>query len=345
MATDLPNLPEASSTGGAELPTSPPDIESVRSASSSRPPPPPKENRVSRASLLQVVQTNTDLLVPENDAVQNRRRKYHPFWNQLAQIKHWFKESTKKAKSPINSGIRSAVHKPAHNVPATHSRRVSRISNSSTSRYSNSHVRPEFQRNHSGSNMPAIGASGTGSKRLSLSPSPLTPRSSTYRRSSGLRGRKSTSSSVSSIRSIHHQHSLSKASSTSSASASLASPTGSVTVKVARSPHTSVKVLPATPTNSSFPSSARVMRKPLSISTESAAAFSMLPPSSPGIMFAKRKRSPFKGPMLSLSTGFGSTGKGRTESLSRSSSVQRKRSSELAIQEEDEDEDEDGVEV
>src|ERR1700743_19214 len=112
MATDLPNLPEASSTGGAELPTSPPDMESVRSASSSRPPPPPKENRVSRTSLLQVVQTNPELLAPTNEAVQNRRRKHHLFWTQLAQIKHWFKESTKKAKSPMNSGTRAAVHKP-----------------------------------------------------------------------------------------------------------------------------------------------------------------------------------------------------------------------------------------
>jgi hypothetical protein len=69
-------------------------------------------------------------------------------------------------------------------------------------------------------------------------------------------------------------------------------------------------------------------------------------------MFAKRKRSPFKGPMLSLSTaGFGTPSKsGRSEgSVSRSSSVQRKRSSELAIQEEDEEEGleeyEEGVEM
>jgi hypothetical protein len=93
---ELPNLPEgASTTGGAEVPkpTPPTDLESVRSASSSRPPPPPKETRVSRASLLQVVQTNPDLLSPTNDAVQNRQRKYYPFWTQLAQLKHWFKPS------------------------------------------------------------------------------------------------------------------------------------------------------------------------------------------------------------------------------------------------------------
>jgi hypothetical protein len=53
-------------------------------------------------------------------------------------------------------------------------------------------------------------------------------------------------------------------------------------------------------------------------------------------MFAKRKRSPFKGPMLSLSIG---SGKSRADPLSRSSSAQRKRSGEeAAIQEEDEDE-------
>jgi hypothetical protein len=65
-------------------------------------------------------------------------------------------------------------------------------------------------------------------------------------------------------------------------------------------------------------------------------------------MFAKRKRSPFKGPMLSLSTtGMNSgAGKGRADSLSRSSSVARRRSGEaLVIQEEDEEEDEEEDDV
>ncbi|KAF2665916.1 kinase-like protein [Microthyrium microscopicum] len=340
-APDLPNLPEASSTSGAEDLRRPPpvDKDSIRSASSSRPPPPPKETRVSRASLLQVVQTNPDLLSPSNGTVPGRRKRYHPFFSQLAQLKHWFKESTKKAASPIASRSRPGTAKPTPPNPTNHNRRVSRVSASSTYRYSNSHVRPEI-RDRTSSNynqIPLPPGPGSG-KRLSLSPSPLTPRSSSYRRSStGLRGRKSTSSSVSSIRSIHHQHSHSRATSTSSASVSIASPTGSSSVRIggSRSPHTSVKVLPATPQDSAFPSNIRVVRKPLAISTEGKAAFSTLPPSSPGIMFAKRKRSPFKGPMLSLSTG---SGKGRADSLSRSSSL-RRRSGEV-IQEEDEDEEE-----
>src|ERR1700760_2072262 len=102
VAPDLPNLPEASSAGAEDLPKPPPiDKDSVRSTSSSRPPPPPKETRVSKASLLQVVQSNPDLLSPSKGGVQDRRRKYHPFFTQLAQFKHWLKESTKKARSPM----------------------------------------------------------------------------------------------------------------------------------------------------------------------------------------------------------------------------------------------------
>ncbi|KAH6615479.1 hypothetical protein B0J18DRAFT_280962 [Chaetomium sp. MPI-SDFR-AT-0129] len=196
-------------------------------------------------------------------------------------------------------------------------------------------------------------------KRHSLSPSPLTPRS-TIRRSSGptgLRGRKSTSSSVSSVRSLHHaahhQHSHSKASSTSSNGS--VSTSVSKTPGVTRSPHHSVKVLPATPTTGSFggfPNNIRLVRDragpPLSIFNEAAPGVVGVgdgagggrnlsgglglaigngsgsgrggrgtpTPGSPnpflggggggvngggGVMFAKRKRNLFKGPMLSLS--------------------------------------------
>jgi hypothetical protein len=93
-------------------------------------------------------------------------------------------------------------------------------------------------------------------KRHSLSPSPLTPRS-TIRRTSGptgLRGRKSTSSSVSSVRSLHHthHHSHSKASSTSS-NGSVSTSVSKTPMQTTRSPHHSVKVLPATPTAGGFP--------------------------------------------------------------------------------------------
>ncbi|KAK3954080.1 protein kinase [Pseudoneurospora amorphoporcata] len=101
-------------------------------------------------------------------------------------------------------------------------------------------------------------------KRQSLSPSPLTPRS-TMRRASGtagLRGRKSTSSSVSSIRSMHHthHHSHSKASSTSSNN-SVSTSVSKSALQASRSPHHSVKVLPATPTAAGgFPSNIRYVR-------------------------------------------------------------------------------------
>ncbi|KAJ4301195.1 hypothetical protein N0V90_003286 [Kalmusia sp. IMI 367209] len=136
----------------------------------------------------------------------------------------------------------------------------------------------------------------------------------------------------------HHHHSHSKASSTSSAS--ITSPTVSVSGHKTKSPHTSVKVLPATPTNSTFPTNIRLVRAPLS---EGGAAFGVQPPPSPGLIFAKRKRSPFKGPMLNLSTGSpAARGRNFSEGAgSRSTSIQGRRSGEImGIAEEEEDEEE-----
>ncbi|OIW22612.1 kinase-like protein [Coniochaeta ligniaria NRRL 30616] len=205
----------------------------------------------------------------------------------------------------------------------------------------------------------------TSHKRLSLSPSPITPRG-TVRRSSGpgLRGRKSTSSSVSSIRSMHHahHHSHSKASSTSS-NGSVSTSMSKTPLPGGRSPHHSVKVLPATPTTTSFPSNIRLVRDragpPLSVFNEGMpgngpGTSSMQPPGSPnpfssaggGILFAKRKRNIFKGPMLSLgssgasrdtrSSGSGSAGHSRNASATGLG----RRSGEITIEEVDEDEDE-----
>ena len=69
--------------------------------------------------------------------------------------------------------------------------------------------------------------------------------------------------------------------------------------------------------------------------SESNAAFSGLGPPSPGLIFAKRKRTPFKGPML----GPGSARRrsdGGGGSVSRSGSVQGRASGEI-IQEEEEE--------
>lgn len=213
-------------------------------------------------------------------------------------------------------------------------------------------------------------------KRQSLSPSPITPRSAVRRSSAGLRGRKSTSSSVSSVRSMHHahHHTHSKASSTSSTN-SVSTNMSKTPMQPGRSPHHSVKVLPATPTSTThFPSNIRLVRgagPPLALYNEAApssgasrsggrlAASPMIPPA-PGSpnpfasfgersmpFFAKRKRNVFKGP----STAFGAGGSNRsasgsnhgsTPSHSRSASGDRvgggRRSGEIAaVQEEDEE--------
>jgi len=273
------------------------------------------------------------------------------------------------------------------NTGTSHNAAAPDLPNASGSSFASSsyhHQLPRMQTHHS-------------YKRQSLSPSPLTPRATAVRRSSGLRGRKSTSSSVSSIRSMHHSvsghhHSHSKASSTSS--------NGSVNTSVrsktpvgmgsTRSPHHSVKVLPATPTmpgGGGFPSNIRVVRDrsgpPLSIFNEglygnsqglgpaAMVASHQQPPGSPnpfrtgsgwggggitgspggpGVLFAKRKRNLFKGPMLNFGSGSrpdsrrGSDGGNSTGSASHSRSASAsgmgtRRSGEMAIQEEDEEED------
>ncbi|KAF2435126.1 kinase-like protein [Tothia fuscella] len=355
----VPPLPKLS-----ESPKSPPppqafDKDSRRSGSTSRPPPPPKERRM---SMLQHVQTNPDLLSQSNGVVKNRRRTFnHPILNQLASLKHWFKESAKRTRSPnaLKSSVGASGNSSSTLRPIPNPRRISH--SNSTYRYSNSHIRPELaaratfpQNNRAVVSTPTT--SVTGGKRPSLSPAPLTPHSSYRRSSHGLRGRKSTSSSVSSIRSIHHhQPTHSKASSTSSTTTSVASPTSSSTMKVTgRSPHnSSVKVLPATPTTTSFPSSIRIGRHNPNLflnnnsnPSEGGAAFSALPPPSPGLaVFAKRKRSVFKGPMLNIGGHHGgspSTSRVRGEG-SRSGSVQGRRSGEVIVEEE-EDEDEEDIE-
>ena len=59
--------------------------------------------------------------------------------------------------------------------------------------------------------------------------------------------------------------------------------------------------------------------------------------SSPGLVFAKRKKTPFRGPMLHINPSRSPAGRGRDSSASRSASAAGRRSGEI-IQEEDEDE-------
>ncbi|KZF24613.1 kinase-like protein [Xylona heveae TC161] len=323
---ELPRLPENQSTESQEPVTPPPPIEKdrIRSGSSSRQRPmvPPKDVRRSRSSHLHIT-TNADLLSPHGYTSRRARKHQHPFMSQLASIKHWFMDTTKRGRSPNGSKSTTPSKSPGQKKPEG-ARKVSPASTSTL----NSTVASGLPTRSTAPQRPRI--STTPHNRSSLSPSPLTPHSSYRRTPSGLRGRKSTSSSVSSIRSMHKRnYSHSKASSTSSASASVTS-----SKKVPRSPHSSVKVLPATPTNSVFPSGLRLVRSPPSYNET--AHFGSPTPS---LTFARRKRSPFKGPMLGLSTGHGSAGaatRGRDASVSsRTASITERRSGEV-IQEEDE---------
>jgi hypothetical protein len=92
------------------------------------------------------------------------------------------------------------------------------------------------------------------------------------------------------------------------------------------------------------------------VNTEGNSAFGAVPPPSPGfpsgLVFAKRKRSPFKGPMLNVNNSnspSANTGFRRTSdhgNASRSHSVQGRRSGEImGITEEEEEEEEDVEEV
>jgi serine/threonine protein kinase len=336
VLSDLPKLPENSQLASPTLASPPPPIEkdSVRSSSSSRhrrPIPPPKEGILrsarSRGSTLQLVTSNQDILTPSglrNGGIP-RRKHQHPFINQLAHWKHWLLDSAKRNKSPsakVTNSTPDLLTK--SNIPQ-------RGDLSPRPLTSKSHSRPGLNLG-STSYPPLPRIYTTPGKRTSLSPSPLTPHSSFRRPSGGLRGRKSTSSSVSSIRTIHrHAHSHSKASSTSSNGS-----TKTGKSLVTRSPHHSVKVLPATPTASAFPNNIRVVRQAPSPFNEGIAW-------GPGntrdgaLVYAKRKKNLFKGPGSALSIlGTGTPGRSRAGSHSRSASQGRK-SGEI-IQEEDEDE-------
>ncbi|KAJ4309946.1 hypothetical protein N0V94_008684 [Neodidymelliopsis sp. IMI 364377] len=351
---DLPDLPESSSSPNHIVEQPPPPIEkdyARQSNSSSRPPPPAKDldrhKRRSHSSMLQVVGSNPDLLHP-NGFVPKRRRK-QPFINHLLSLRNWIKETSKRARSP---GSKASSEKSPKIPESTRSQGDSRSGRRTSNANRSSVYTHPPPSTHNVPLRPRVTTHGSGSiRRLSASPAPLTPRSSYRRSSGGLRGRKSTSSSVSSIRSMpHHHHTHSKASSTSSAS--IASPSvstvsGHISSHKTKSPHNSIKVLPATPTSSTFPSNIRLVRAgapSVNISTlnEGGAAFGTAPPPSPGLIFAKRKRSPFKGPNLNQqATSNPWRSRSGGEAGSRGGSVQGRRSGEImGITEEEEEEEE-----
>jgi hypothetical protein len=324
--TDLPQLPEGTAIVSPASATPPPplDKDSIRSPSTSRPPPPPKE-RKRRSSTLQLVMNNPDLLSPPGGVTKRRpTKKQHAFMSQLASLKHWLVESTKRAKSPAKLLTNSTNSKdgspktdkdmangrPSPTPIQGHHRDVSQTTAGTHSSYgvaltpTSSYPGPNGART-TNPKQPKIDTTRTRRHRNSLSPSPLTPHSGYRRGSVGLRGRKSTSSSVSSIRSMPRHHTHSKASSASSNSLENLHSPG--TKSAGRSPHASVKVLPATPTtNSNFLSGIGHTRTSLTgseadnlalprLADEAAPTFST---PSTGLVFARRKKSAFKGHAL-----------------------------------------------
>lgn len=370
LSRSLPDLPKE-----AELANSPPpmpslpkaDEESAGSAepTQAKPALPLKEVR-RRSSLLHVAAANPRNLSPNGIMPKKQRKHQRPFLSQLASLKHWLMESAKRARSPYRKRDTSASPKGAQvqekkpdNGQDPLPEAVKLTEQTQTPGEKDiilSHESSPTRRARI-----SIATSPSPAPRVSLSPSPipLTPHL-TYRRATGLRGRKSTSSSISSIHSIHqHHHTHSKTSSTSSTSASVTSPAVSAAgrSRLSRSPHSGIKTLPATPTTSVFPNNIRVVRA--SPGSESRAAFGALPSPTPGLVFARRKRTAFKGPMLTIGPGMSSYGSGRvgsgsaatggssagagTGAGSRSVSVQGRQSGEI-IEEEDEDEADQGDE-
>ncbi|KAI9655651.1 MAG: hypothetical protein M1831_004803 [Alyxoria varia] len=280
-----------------------------------------------------------------NQPKKRKRRYQQPLLSHLVSIKSWFKDSAKRARSPNPKQNNGLLHPDSAHVRDTGGTKQEIDPSNQRSPSSASQAKPNLAIRTTNQNRPRVStATSTGStRRHSTSPSPLTPTSS-YRRGNGgnLRGRKSTSSSVSSVRSMPAHHaSLSVGSSASSNSA--ASPSLSVRNSNSRraSPNLStLKVLPKTPTSSSFPNDVRYVRSPPALNlSESNAAFSGAGPSSPGLVFAKRRRTPFRGPILgpgASSRRRSPGGSGRAPG-SRSGSVQGRGSGEI-IEEEEEDE-------
>lgn len=321
MVSDLPRLPEGTAVESPGTVTPPPPIEKDvrRSKSGSRPPLPPKERQRRRSSNLQLVTTNPDLLAGPVNGVNKRKfgrlggqKSDRKFLSQLAALKHWFVETTKRTASPATSRKTQGSSQPNSKAASSngtlppngdllqgqgHSRDVSGTSANTRNSYGAT-LTPIASNLSANSNGRPLGPGRLDMQRTrhrqSLSPSPITPRSSFRRSSAGLRGRKSTSSSVSSIRSIP-RYTHSKASSISSDSHDTSTIHSPGSRSVGRSPHASIKVLPATPSTSTFPAGIRNTRAGSNGDLDDSSG------TGSSVMFARRKKSLFKGPMLSSS--------------------------------------------
>ncbi|KIV94688.1 hypothetical protein PV10_02432 [Exophiala mesophila] len=326
LVTDLPQLPEGDVVQSPSTATPPPPIDkdSIRSESASRPPLPSKE-RQRRSSTLQIVANNPELLAPLNGINKRRGGKLRnrQFLNQFTALKHWLIESTKRARSPGGTRLDKSVNGSSTILTPTKLAHHGRpggetsLSNRSSVGSALTPITSNTNRRPSGVVTGGHRIDTARTQRNSISPSPVTPRSSYRRSSAGLRGRKSTSSSVSSVRSMPRHTSHSKASSRSSNSIDTMNSPGTKTV--ARSPHSSIKVLPATPTTNIFSSNIRHGRnakgdltsqpRPVSGTYDDSLRPPLTPQANPfgsGVMFARRKKSPFKGPGLNAAFFSGS---------------------------------------
>lgn len=311
------------------------DEDSLRTVSSSRncSAPHPKEGTIrearSRGSTLQLVTSNHDVFNSRPNGVvssKSRRKHQRNFINQLANWKHWLINSAKSAASPSKKMYKSSAILKEKSCSSLRGDPDMLISRPPTSRAQTSMSKssPEPQIRHSVVRL----SQSSNSMHQSLSPLPLTPRANFRYSNSGLRGRKSTSSSVSSIRSIHHHHrTQSKASSTSS-DCSISTTRASL---ASRSPHHSVKTLPATPTTSSLPSNIRVVRQTSLLPLNEGPWGNTV---TGNFVFAKRKKKVLKGPMMNVSSPTNLTN--LSGAHSRSTSQAGRASSEI-IQEEDEE--------
>ncbi|EEY16364.1 protein kinase domain-containing protein [Verticillium alfalfae VaMs.102] len=278
---ELPGLPEHGKESGGSSPDVPPrpvDKDSIRSASTHR-------HANKRGS------HSTPNLVDKNGSVNGSKHSKEPSPRPQTSKYPTIDSGIPRAKASLPKGVVANGHITKTMPPATMGGSL--------------HSPTRAPASMSGPHGPPRITTSNSYKRQSLSPSPMTPRSTMRRSSAGLRGRKSTSSSVSSIRSMHHHHHThSKASSTSSNGSMSGVKTP---LQRGHSPHHSVKVLPATPTTSSFPSSLRLVRgsgppAPISVFNEGMPSSSAdhQAPGSPnpfgagGVLFAKRKRSPLQ---------------------------------------------------
>ncbi|GFP57901.1 serine/threonine-protein kinase ppk16 [Trichoderma asperellum] len=307
------------------------DSHSIRSVSTTRnyrPIPPPKEGILrsarSRGSTLHLVTTTESLGLGDHSAPPSsqqqddsslQKAKKKPSQAIIAHWKnwtHWFIENTTRRR-------RGHERRTSRSVPDLHKKEGSTKSSNDAS------PRPQTSKNP---NTSSIGANPTAPLPKGVIPNGLVA--------------KTNGSSYGSLRG------------SVSGPASSTSSTGSVSTTktpLARghSPHHSVKVLPATPTGTAFPSNIRLVRMPpaptMNMYNEGMPSQPQAPgspnPFGTGVMFAKRKKNLFKGPGLSFGGSHGpmrNAGSGsHSHSRSGSASGLGRHSGEITIQEEDED--------